>query len=203
MHARRGAVPQVRPVEVAPDALEVHPVPGLVDRTEKALVEEVAIHARGNADVARTERDAEWMRRDVLPPALEVVAELGDRVERVLELLVGIEATTQHAVVDRFRVSRDVGDQRHDGGLELVEDRLELVGRQPGLRAVQKSVVRTLLETESIGNSPIELDVLLEVGGEKLEVGLTAGPLPMGSGGGSRVGDLRDQLRWQLARLVV
>src|SRR5260370_16296087 len=87
-------------------------------------------------------------------------------------------------------MSRDVSDQRHDGGLELVEDRLELVGRQPGLGAAQKGVVWTVLETESVGNSPVELDVLLEVRGKKLEVGLAAGPPPMGSGGGSRPGDL-------------
>src|SRR5713101_3028145 len=102
VHARRGAVPQVGSVEVAPDALEVHPMAGLVDRTEEAFVEEVAINARRDADVAWTERDAKRMRGDVLPAALEVVTELRDRLQCVRELLVGSESTPQHAVIDRF-----------------------------------------------------------------------------------------------------
>src|SRR5260221_4451361 len=175
----------------------------LMDRTEEAFVEEVAIHPRGDADVAWTERDAERMGGDVLPAALEVGSELRDRLQRVRELLVGIESTTQHAVIDRFGPSRYVSDQRHDGGLEIVEDRLQLVGRQSRLGAVQKRVVGPLLETERVGDSPVELDVLLEVRREEPEVGLVSRLLPMGTSGRAGVGDLSDELGRQLPRLVV
>jgi hypothetical protein len=88
-------------------------------------------------------------------------------------------------------------------GLELVEDRLELIGRQSRFGPVQQRVIWPLLVTKRLGDPLVELDVLLEVGGEEREVGLAAGFLPVGSGRCARVSDLSHELGWQLASLVV
>src|SRR2546422_952556 len=175
--AGRGAVPNCRAVEVAPDALEVHSVSCLVDRAEQALVEEVAIHACGDAHVPRAEGDAERMCGDVLPSALEVIAERGDSVKRVPDLLVRIESAMEHAVVDCIGMAFDVRDERDDCRLELSENCLQLIGRQSGLGSVEQRVVRTLLIAQRLGHALVELDVLLEIRGEDREVGLAAGPL--------------------------
>jgi hypothetical protein len=143
------------------------------------------------------------MRRDVLPAAFEVVAELGHGLERVADLLVGIEPAMQHAVVDGVRVPFDVSDKRHDGGLELIEDRLELIGRQSWFGPVEEGVVGSLLVAERFGDPLVELEVLLEVGGEQREVGLVSSLLPVRSRGCARVGDLGHELGRQLASLVV
>src|ERR1700686_4756769 len=96
-----------------------------MDRAEKALVEEVARDARGDADVARSKRGGEGVGRDVLAPALEVVAELGDQVQREPELCGWVKAAVEDAVVDRIRIARDVCDERKDRPLGLGETRLE------------------------------------------------------------------------------
>src|ERR1700704_977862 len=163
MHAGRRSIPERRAIEVATDALEVHPVSGLVDRAEEALVEEIARDARGDAHIAWAEGDAERMRGDVLPSALEVVAEPGDRFQRVLELLVGIETAAKDAVVDGLGTALYVCDQRDDRGLELGEDGLEVVGRQARFGPVEQGVIGPLLESESLRDLDVELDVLLEV----------------------------------------
>ncbi len=134
------------------------------------------------------------MRGDVLPASLEVVTELGHCVERVLDLLVRVESAIQHAVVDRVRVALDVGDERHDGGFQLVEDRFQLIRGEAGLGAVQQRVVRPLLVAERLGNSLVELDVLFQVWSKELEVGLATRPLPVGPRRRGGMRDFRDEL---------
>src|ERR1700686_4687323 len=120
------------------------------------------------------------MGRDVLASALEVVAELGDQVERISELGGGVKPAVDHAVVDSVRMSRDVRDQRNNRLLELGENRLELVGGQSRLVPVQQRVVGALGISEGVGDLAVQLDVFLEGGSEDLEVGLTPRLLPQG-----------------------
>lgn len=89
---------------------------------------------------------------------------------------------------------RDVGDQRHYRLLELGEDRLELVGRQTWLIAIQQCVVRSVLVPECVGDPAVELDVLFESWHEQLEVRLAAGLLPNRTRGRPCFRYLRDEL---------
>ena len=66
------------------------------------------------------------MGRDVLAPALQVIAEPLDDLERVRDLEVGVEFPTEHTVIDRIGVPSDVRDEWHDRLLELGKDRLQL-----------------------------------------------------------------------------
>jgi hypothetical protein len=100
-------------------------------------------------------------------------------------------------------VSRDVGDEGDDGALELRKDGLELPGRHARLGAVDERVVSAVLVAERVGNPAVELDVSFEVRREDLELLLAPCLLPCGSRNGAGVGDLGDELRGDLDRLVV
>ena len=143
------------------------------------------------------------MGRDVLAASLQVVAELGDQVERVLDLQRRVVAEIEHPVVDRIGVPRNAGDQRHDRLLELGEDRFELVGGEARLKTIQQRVIRAALIPERVGDLAVELEVLLEGRREDLEVGLPACLLPHGPRGRAGPSSLGYELGRQLALLLV
>jgi len=87
--------------------------------------------------------------------ALEVVAKLCHQVQCVPDLHHRLKPAVQHPVVDRIRIPRDVGDQRHDGFLEVGEDRLELVGRHAGLVTIEQRVVGAVLIPNRISDPAV------------------------------------------------
>ena len=178
-------------------------MPGFVDRSEEALVEEVARDTRRDPDVTGTERSREGVRRDVLAAALEVVAQALDRLERIGDLQVGVEAAIEDAIVDRIRMTRDIGDKRHDRALQLGEDCLELGGLQAGLAAVEQRIVGAILIADRIGDATVQLDVFHEIRLEEAELLVASRLLPSGPRDGARARDLGDQVGGQLARFVV
>src|SRR2546423_11007403 len=119
MNARRRTATERGPGDLAAHALLVHRVPGFMDRTEQALVEERTRHARGDADVIGAETAREGMGRDVLSPMLEVVAEPLDHPKRVGNLEVGVVIAMEDAVIDQVRVPPDVRHERDDRGFQL------------------------------------------------------------------------------------
>jgi hypothetical protein len=141
--------------------------------------------------------------RNILPPPLDVIPQPGHDLQRVLELNGRVEAPIQNPVVHRLGMPRNVADQRHDGSLELREDALQLVGRQPRLSAIEQRIVRALLVAQRVGDPPVQLDILLEVWREELEVRILARLLPHRPCRRPGASNFRHQLRRQLARVIV
>src|SRR6266516_1067136 len=202
VHTWRRAAVKRRPGYVAAHSLLVHRVPGFVYRTEQALVEELTGDARRDANVVRAETAREGMGRDVLAPALEVIAKPLDDLERVRDLEIGVEIPMQGAVIDRVCMPPDIRDEWHDRLLELGEDRLQLGRLHARLGAIEERVVGAFLVAQRICDAPVELDVLLEVRGEQGVVLIVTSFLPDGPRHRAGAGDLGDQVRWELARLL-
>ena len=142
------------------------------------------------------------MRRNILAAALQVVAEPLDQPQGVGKLQVGVETAIEDAIVHGVGMTSDVSRERDDGPLELGEDRFELCGGHARLAAIDECVVGSLVVTDRVRDSPIQLDVLFEVGSEQAEVILAASLLPDRLRHAAGVGNLRDELGWELGRFV-
>ena len=135
-----------------------------------------------------------------------VEAETPDDRERVLVLGVHRPRAGHERIVAVD--GADLGDQGHELGLEVVEDRPHLGRLHPGLEVVEQGVVRLVVAFEALDVAPLQLDRLLEVRKEVGVVGLLArlGPDVVRLGGGPR--DLgrqlgRDAARFSQSRRVV
>ena len=82
----------------------------------------------------------------------------------------------------------DLGDQRHELLLQLVEDRAHLGRLHPRLEVVEEDVVRLVVAVEAVDVAALQLDVALEVRQEEREVVLLRAPSPrrVRLGGGAR-----------------
>ena len=100
------------------------------------------------------------------------------------------------------RLVRHLGDQRDQLALEVVEDGVHLGGLHSRLVVVEQWVVRVVVGREALDVAALQLDVALERGQERGEVGILARLRPhvMAVGGGPR--HLGGELRRHLACLV-
>ena len=161
VHARRRAAEKRRAFELVGNALLVHRVPGLVQRGEEAVRQEVVAVARGDAHVAAAELGHERMRGLVLPAARVVVAEGANHLfaEGLLRALRKIAGET--AAVD-FRPLANGLDQRHQPGAQFVEERAHRGHRHAVFGEIDERVVGMLVPGVVRGELPAHFDGLLE-----------------------------------------
>jgi hypothetical protein len=92
------------------------------------------------------------------------VAELLEHLEGEGTLLVDREMPGEARVVDRVGALGDLGDQRDELGLQLVEDRAHLGGLHALVEVVEQHVVVVLRLREARDVFALKLDVAAEIG---------------------------------------
>ena len=198
---RRGdAVAERRPLERGRDAVLVEAVPALVHRREDRR-DVVLLVARRQADVLRAGAGRERVHGQVEPGERLVEAEAPDDLERVRVLRVDRPRAGHEGVVAVDRA--DLGDQRDELSLQVVEHRPHLGRLHPRLEVVEEDVVGLVVALEALDVAALQLDGALEVGEEEREVVLLARLRPdvVRLRGGA--GHLGGQLGGDAAQLVV
>ena len=94
-----------------------------------------------------------------------VEAEPLDDLQRVVALRLDRPGAFQEGVVALDRA--DVGDQRHELRLQVVEHLAHLGGLHPRLVVVEEDVVRLVVALEAVHVAALQLDRALEVGEEE------------------------------------
>ena len=161
MDARRRAMPERRSLQVGADPLLVDAVAGLVERAEQGVGHIVVAHPRGDAHVAQRELGHERVVGLVLPPALEVVAELLDHPEPEGELRPLGRAMMEARIVHR-RLRRDGVHQRDQPSAQLGEDSPQRRGLHPVVRVVDQRVGDALVSREEAREAAAQVQRLLE-----------------------------------------
>ena len=156
------------------DAGLVEAVPELVDGGHQA-VHVALVVARGETDVGRRRAHRERVDGRIEPPRLAVVAELLEHLQGEGALLVDREMAREARVVDRVRPLGDLGDQRDQLGLQLVEDRSHLGRLHALVEVVEQHVVVVLRLREARDVFALKLHVAPQIGQEDREVGLLPG----------------------------
>jgi hypothetical protein len=136
----------------------------------------------------------------VEPGERRVVAEALDDLERVGVLCVDGPRPSHERVVAVDRA--DLRNQRHELGLELVEDGTDLRGLHPRLVVVEQDVVGLVIAFEAVHVAALQLDRALEVGEEEGVVRLLAGLGPDIVRLRRRARDLRSQVGRDTPRLL-
>ena len=119
------------------------------------------------------------MHRPVEPREAGVVTEAVDDLQRVLVLRVNRPWPDMKAVVAVNRA--DLGDQRHELLLQLVEDRPNLRRLHARLEVVEQDVIGLVEVVEALDVAAPQLDRVLEVG-EELRYPNPAAPWPRSHG---------------------
>ena len=160
----------------------------------------VFLVARGQADVLGARAGCERVHRQVEPRERRVVAEPLDDLQRVRVLRVDRPRALHEGVVAVHRA--DLGDQRHQLGLQVVEDLAHLGGLHPRLVVVEEDVVRLVVAFEALDIAALQLDRALEVGEEEgvVVLGSRLRPHVVGVGGGA--GHLGRELGGHAMRLL-
>ncbi len=202
VEAERGAAGERRAREGAVAAVLVDAVAELVHRREDR-VHVVLVVLRRQPDVVHARARRERMHGLVEPPGVGGEAEVGE--DLALHVLLGVdrELTGQERVVDRVVALGDLGDQRHEACLQLVEDRPHVGRLHARLVVVEEDVVVLVGRLEAVHVLPSELDHLLQVRLEHRPVGRLARLLPDRLGDRACAGHLRGQLRRNANELVV
>ena len=107
------------------------------------------------------------------PPCVRAKAEELDHLLRHPLLALDGEVSDQERVV-HFGVT-ELGDQRYELGLELVEDLAHFGGARVRLEVVEQDVVRLVDSLVALDVAPPQLDVSFQCGQEELEVRLGLG----------------------------
>ena len=167
--------------ERAIDAVLVDAVPELVHRGEDR-VHVVVVVSRRQADVVHAGPRGEGMHGLVEPPGVGGEAEVLEDLP--LHVLLGVdrELALEARVVDGAIALGDLGDERHEAGLQLVEHRAYLRRLHARLEVVEQEVVVLVGGREALDVLLPQIDHLLEVRLEHRPVGLLAGLLPDGDG---------------------
>ena len=122
----------------------------------------VLLVARRQADVLGARAGRERMHGQVEAREGLVEAEALDDPERVGVLGVDRPGAGHERVVALDRA--DLGDQRHELRLEIVEDGADLGRLHPRLVVVEEHVVRLVVALEAVDVAALQLDRALEVG---------------------------------------
>ena len=140
------------------------------------------------------------MHGQVEPRERRVVAEPLDDLQRVGVLRIDRPGAVHEGVVAVHRA--DLGDQRHELGLQVVEDLAHLGGLHARLVVVEESVVGLVVALEAVDVAALQVDRALEHGAEELVVvlGPRLRPHVVGLDGGA--GHLGSQLGGDAARLL-
>src|SRR2546423_2963477 len=201
VHRERHAAAERRASEGAIDSPLVHPVAELVHRREERG--EIAGTGGGRqADVARTRRRHERMRRLVEPPLVVRVAEGADDLDPQLALRCRIEVAVEKGVVDLARVA-DLLDQRHELLLQLLEPFPDLGRLHQRLVLVEQDVVGAVGRRETGDVAMAQLELRLEVRAELLEVRMLLRGAPRGEPESGRTPHVADELRRNAHCLLV
>ena len=135
------------------------------------------------------------------PPGLLAQPEQRDDLLRDRFLALDRERAVEERVVDLLVAERR--DQRHELGLELVEDVAHLGGRRLGLEVVEEDVVALLDVTEAVDVRQPQLDVPLERREEERVVRLRLRLHPHRTRLGRGTGHLRPEIGRNPNRLFV
>ena len=181
--------------------MAVQAVAVLVHRREERL-ERVGVVVRRDPDVVAAGAGGERVLGRVEPPALGTVSEQVDHFVRERALPLGREVAVQERVVQLSLAQ--LGDQRHERRLELLEQRPHLGGRGLGLEVVEQDVVALRRAVRQAVDVPqLQLDDPLERRQEGGEVRLRLRLHPDRPRLGRRPRHLRPQRRRHLHGLLV
>ncbi len=170
-------------------ALFVHGVTGFVQGGEDVRVEEILVHAVGDALVAVAQVGGEGVVDLVLAAAVEVVADGAADLVTHLDLgRFGVELV-QHAVV--YLVGGgDLLDQFDLLGADVGEDLLDIFGLHLRFVIIQQHIVGMIVGFEQICIALVELHDLVHEGFEDGIIGFLTGFTPGGVGLGGEHGAL-------------
>ena len=199
VQSRRDAVAKGRALERRRDAVLVEAVAALVHGGEDRG-DVVFVVPRGQADVLGAGAGAERVHGQVEPRVRWVVAEPLDDLQRVRVLRFDRPWAVHEGVVAVHRA--DLGDQRHELGLQLVEDLAYLGGLHPRLVVVEEDVVRLVVAVEAIDVAALQLHGALEVGEEEGVVVVFSCLCPHVVGVGRGAGHLGGEVGRHAARLL-
>ncbi len=173
MDAQRGPLGYQGPLYAGVDSLIVHGVPGFMQRGEEGWIEEMGVHAGGNAHIAETEIRGKGMGGSVLAATLEVIAEFFDHGQAKIPLLLLVEGLMDRRVVHLLALA-DGANQFDLPWTQRFEHLPNLRRLHPNLVLVQQRIINMFVRLEEIAVLPVERHNLLEVRLKVGEVGFGA-----------------------------
>ena len=162
------------------EALLVQAVAALVDRGEQPAERVELVDPGRQADVAQRRGRAERVRRHVLPPGVQVEAEVAEHLDREGPLRIGGKGASLERRRRQLPGGLDLAQQAEGLVAQLAEQRLQPRGGHPRFELVEQRVVRLAVVPDQLGLFALQLDDLLERRQERREVVLAASDPPDG-----------------------
>jgi hypothetical protein len=174
-----------------------------MERAKEGRGQEIFIDTGGDAHIVRPERGAERMRREVLTPACEVVAQSRNELEAEGQLPVVIERLVQTSRISRPRTWRNSLHEWHKSGSQFGKEWTNLRHRHAGFVFLEECVVGMFGIAILLGRSALQFEDACNVWRKQRPIGNGTGLLPGCAGHALRAGHFGHKIGSQLTRSLV